>query len=104
MTAVIFVMLAGMAVGAVAFRGGAGTAIGVVVLGALGAALLDLVGVQWRARRATGGVGESGVPQRVLWLMLRDTFQVSVVVIALVGGLTYMVLVTVALSLQLLPD
>jgi hypothetical protein len=29
---------------------------------------------------------------------------VSVVVIALVGGLTYMVLVTVALSLQLLPD
>ncbi len=102
MTAVAFVMLAGLAVGVVAFRGGAGATVGVVVVGALGAVLLDLAGLLWVSRR-TGRQRDARVPGPVLWLMLRDTFEVSLVVIALVGGLTYMVLATVAFSLHLLP-
>ena len=116
MAAVAFVLLAGVGVGSVAFHVGMRAAIGVALLGPLGAVLLDAAGILWRARGALGlgrppsgpvageprPVGEEPVlPVRVLWLILRDTFEVSFVVIALVGGLTYAVLVTVAVSLHL---
>src|SRR5262245_54980006 len=102
MTAAGFVILAGLGVGVAAFRVGAGAAVAVVVGGALGAALLDLGGLLWMAHRVRRRQA-AGVPGPVLWLMLRDTFEVSLVVIALVGGLTYMMLATVAFSLHLLP-
>jgi len=114
---VVFVILVGVAVGAEASHAALRVAIGLVVQGALGAVLLDAVGILWRARSAvqTGHRppwhdawpsrserGEAAVRSQVLWLMLRDTFQVSFVVISLVGGLTYMLLATTVMSLQML--
>jgi hypothetical protein len=118
MLVVAFVMLAGVTVGSVALHGGLGAGIGVLA-GGLMAAVLDAAGILWGTRRSLepsaplpvaaapgprAGHPDSGIPRRVLWLMLCDTFEVSVVVIALVGGLTYAVLVTFAWSLHFLAE
>jgi hypothetical protein len=118
MLVVAFVMLAGVTVGSVALSAGLRAGIGVLA-GALVAAVLDAAGILWGTRRPLeppaplpvsvahgprAGHPDSGIPRRVLWLMLCDTFEVSVVVIALVGGLTYAVLVTFAWSLHFLAE
>jgi hypothetical protein len=118
MLVVGFVMLAGVTVGSIALRGGLRAGIGVLAC-ALVAAVLDAAGILWGTRRPLGppapvpvsagrgpraGHPDAGIPRRVLWLMLCDTFEVSVVVIALVGGLTYAVLVTFAWSLHFLAE
>ncbi len=107
MVVVAFVLVAGLVVGAVAYHGGIAVGAPVVLVGALTAAFFDAWGMLWRARherlarvspvRAARSWEDSpdglasDIP-RVLWLMACDTFGVSLVVIGLVGGLTYMVL------------
>jgi hypothetical protein len=118
MAVVAFVMLAGVMVGSIGLRAGTEAVVG-VLFGALGAVLLDAAGLLWRARGTLPpehripspvpvlthpGAGECGIPGRVLWLILRDTFEVSLVIIALVGGLTYAVLATFVWSLHLLAE
>jgi hypothetical protein len=104
------VLIAGLAVGAVAYHAGVMAATLAVLAGASGTALVDAAGILWprHSAGASGRRGDAGarpdMPPGVLWLMLRDTFQVTVLIIALVGGITYMVLAMLAWSGHLPPD
>lgn len=118
MGVVAFLMLAGVAVGSIALHSGAEAIMG-VLLGALGAVLIDAAGL-WRQGRRTRRLAQTTpgpvalaapparqlavAPGRVLCLILRDTFELSVVIIALVGGVTYAVVATFAWSLHLLAE
>jgi hypothetical protein len=81
------------------------------------AALFDAAGLLWPsltkplgsralsdagARAASAGSRDAEIPGPVLWRLVRDTFELSAVTIALVAGLTYAVLRAFALSLHLL--
>jgi hypothetical protein len=112
MMIVAFVLLAGLAVGAIADHQSLVVAVSGVFVGAMVAALLDVTGLLWRAWRTVWAGrpvehsvrDHSSAGQRVeilsraLWLMMCDTFALSTVLIALVGGLTYMILVMLAWS------
>ncbi|PYM59772.1 MAG: hypothetical protein DMD79_16990 [Candidatus Rokuibacteriota bacterium] len=117
MAVALFVMVVGAALGLVALASGPSVAAVFVLLAAFVAAGFDAAGLLWPsltspwgprgpsdadARPASGGSSDTGIPAPVLWRIVRDTFEISMVTIALVAGLTYAVLRAFALSAHLL--
>jgi hypothetical protein len=109
MVVVTFVLAIGLLVGVVGVRAGITAAAAAIVAGASAAVLLDAASLlgrpsleapraapSGRPSSARAAAGPCGALDDVLWLMLRDTFEVSLVVIAVVGGLTYALLATLA--------
>jgi hypothetical protein len=109
MGAVTFVFAAGLLVGIVGVRAGIPLAAAAIVVGASAAVLLDAANRAWRQGLQERAMTRSRTPfstaatvrpsrdlDDVAWLTPRDTFKVSLVAIAVVGGLTYATLVTLA--------
>jgi len=99
-----FLFASGVLAGWLLWHVGLPAGLGVIVLSVGGATLLDASTLLWRASRETrdepglAPVGEVVIPTRVCWRMVQDTCEVSFVVTVLIGGLTYAILLAVALA------